>query len=73
MARIVGTDIFGNTEMDIFGDGTMTTSYIGEPNENVVKIEDDAKIQIGDFKINAKDLGRLLKKFAEENMPEVLV
>jgi len=41
--------------------------------ENVVKIEDDTKIQIGDFEINAKDLGRLLKKFAKENMPEVLV
>ena len=41
--------------------------------KNVVKIEDDTKIQIGDFEINAKDLGRLLKKFAEENMPEVLV
>jgi hypothetical protein len=36
-------------------------------------IDKDAKVRIGDFEINAGDLGKLLEKFAKEFMPQVLV
>ena len=36
-------------------------------------IDDDVNVKIGDFEIKADDLGRLLKKFAKEFMPQILV
>jgi len=36
-------------------------------------IEGDTNVKIGDFEIKAKDLGKLLEKFAKQFMPEVLI
>ena len=36
-------------------------------------IDDDVDVKIGDFEIKARDLGKLLEKFAKEFMPQILV
>ena len=72
MSQIIGTTA-SITEMDIFGDGTMETSYVGEVEKNTFTIDDDTIVKIGDFEVTGKILGKILEKFTKENMPQALI
>jgi hypothetical protein len=53
--------------------GLVMTGHIDMTEGAALNIEGDSMVKIGDFEINAKDLGKLLEKFAKEFMPQVLL
>jgi hypothetical protein len=78
MAIKIKPDIFHNPEylsenFDSSISNNLYAPHSFDASNNSVEVEGNTNIKIGDFQIKAKDLGRLLEKFAKQFMPEVLI
>jgi hypothetical protein len=72
----------GGDIMSYFCEGSTTEHYYTEKdevtrtvvdNKQVFDLKPGVTVKIGDFEIKSEDLGRLLERLVEKEMPELLV
>ncbi len=58
---------------ELYHTNANANAVINNIESNTLEYSNDVIFKIGDFKIRAEDLGKLLKKFAEKEMPQILI